>query len=128
MLYDGWCNLCDSAVVFLLRRDREAVFRFAALQSPAAGRLLADCAPAGAPDQTMVVVDGGRCLTRSEAALAIVRRLPPPWPLLFVLRLIPRRLRDAVYDLIARNRARWFGRKSQCMLSLAPYKDRFLEA
>jgi predicted DCC family thiol-disulfide oxidoreductase YuxK len=77
--------------------------------------------------ETLVLSYQGRCQTRSEALLTILGRLPPPWPLLVVLRVVPRGLRDRGYDFVARNRAKWFGRPKVCMTSLAEYRDRFLE-
>ena len=126
VLYDGWCNLCDSSVAFILRRDRHARFRFAALQSPAGTALLGGCATDELLDETMVLVYGGRCRTRSEALLTILRLLPPPWPWLTAFAVVPRRVRDRAYDLVARHRSKWFGRKDVCMTSLADFRDRFL--
>jgi len=126
VFYDGWCNLCDSAVAFLLRRDPRAAFRFAAQQSLAASERLAGYGAGDLRGETLVLFDRGRCLTRSEALLAIVERLPPPWPLLTALRVFPRGLRDRAYDFVARNRSRWFGRPKACMTALAGYSDRFL--
>ena len=126
VLYDGWCNLCDSSVAFILRRDRHARFRFAALQSPAGTGLLGGCAPDERLDGTMVLVYGGRCRTRSEALLTILRLLPSPWPWLTAFAVVPLRVRDRAYDLVARHRSKWFGRTDVCMTSLAEYKDRFI--
>ncbi len=127
VLYDGWCNLCDSSVAFILRRDRHAIFRFAALQSAAAAERLTQCGAGQLTGETLVLFDRGRCYTRSEALLRIVGRLPSPWRMLVVLRVVPRGLRDRAYDFIARNRSKWFGRPKVCMTSLAEYRDRFLE-
>jgi predicted DCC family thiol-disulfide oxidoreductase YuxK len=127
VLYDGWCNLCDSSVAFILRRDRNARFRFAALQSSAGLAARATCAELGRLDGTLIVVERGRCHTRSTALLTILGQLPAPWPVLTVLRLIPRRTRDWAYDIVARNRTRWFGQPRVCMTSLAGYRDRFVE-
>lgn len=127
ILYDGWCNLCDSSVGFLLGRDREARFRFAALQSPAGKALLGGCASAERVDGTLVLIHDGRCATRSEAVLTILSLLPWPWPILGWLRLIPRRLRDDVYRFVARRRTVWFGRTTTCLTSIAAYRERFIE-
>jgi len=127
VLYDGWCNLCDSSVAFILRRDRRARFHFAALQSPAGAALLSGCASDERLDETMVLVYGGRCRTRSEAILAILGLLPAPWPLLTVFAIVPKRARDWGYDLVARNRSKVFGRPQACMTSVGGYRGRFLE-
>ncbi len=127
VLYDGWCNLCDSSVAFILRRDRRAVFRFAALQSAAAAERLARCGAADLTGETLVLFHRGRCRTRSEALLTIVGSLPWPWPWLTVFGVLPRGLRDWAYDFVAGNRSRWFGRPKVCMTSLAGFRDRFLD-
>ena len=127
VLYDGWCNLCDSSVAFILRRDRHARFRFAALQSTAGTALRSACGPAHRTEETMVLVVGGRCRTRSEAMLAILGLLPAPWPLLTVFAIVPRRARDWGYNLVARHRSKVFGRPEACMTSLGGYRDRFLD-
>lgn len=125
ILYDGWCNLCDSSVAFILRRDRHARFRFAALQSPA-GVGLSVGWESTPPEDTIIVVESGRCRTRSEAVLAIVTRLPAPWSWLRAARFVPRAWRDWAYDVVARHRRRWFGRPSICMTRLPGFEDRFL--
>jgi predicted DCC family thiol-disulfide oxidoreductase YuxK len=127
VLYDGWCNLCDSSVAFLLQRDRQARLRFAALQSAAGKALLGRCESNERLDGTLVLVYQGRCRTRSDAVLTILGLLPWPWPLLGWLRLIPRRLRDRIYAIIARHRLAWFGRAGVCQTSLAGYAERFVE-
>ena len=127
VLYDGWCNLCDTSVAFLLRHDRQAVFRFAALQSQAAAGMLAGCASGERLDGTLVLVYRGRCQTRSEAVLTILTLLPRPWPVLGWLRLVPRSVRDRAYEFIAGRRRRWFGGPRACMTSIAAYRGRFVE-
>jgi predicted DCC family thiol-disulfide oxidoreductase YuxK len=126
VLYDGWCNLCDSSVALLLRLDRRARLRFAALQSTA-GEALRHRYPADDRlEETLVLVYQGRCRGRSDAVLTILGLLPPPWRWLTVLTIVPRRVRDRAYELIARHRTKWFGRKQVCMTSLPAERDRFL--
>jgi predicted DCC family thiol-disulfide oxidoreductase YuxK len=128
VLFDGECNLCSGAVQFVLRRDRRARFRFASLQS-AAGRaaLAAAGAPAPLPD-SMVLIEEGQIHLKSTAALRIARGLRFPWPALAVLLLVPRRVRDVVYDQVARRRYRWFGRRQECLVPTAALRARFLDA
>ena len=127
LLFDGVCNLCNGAVAFVIRRDRRARFRFAPLQSPAADALLASHGVArdGLPD-SFVLVEDGRVHLRSTAALRVARGLRFPWPLLAAFLLVPRCLRDPAYDLVARNRYRWFGRRDECMVPTAELQARFL--
>jgi predicted DCC family thiol-disulfide oxidoreductase YuxK len=75
---------------------------------------------------TLVLVEETHCLVRSDAILAIVQRLGPPWSWLKVLRLLPRRFRDSCYALLAHHRYRWFGRKEQCLVPTEDIRSRFL--
>jgi predicted DCC family thiol-disulfide oxidoreductase YuxK len=126
ILFDGVCNLCNRSVQFIIARDPAARFRFAPLQSAAAARLLSD-ASAGAPMlDSMVLVEDGRAFTRSTAALRIARRLRAPWPLAYAFILVPRPLRDRLYDVVARNRYRWFGKRETCMVPAPGIQARFL--
>lgn len=118
VLYDDACGLCQASVRFIARRAPQGRFRFAPLQPPVTEAMLrASGAMAGAARQgadaaagdrprTLVLVEGGRLYTRSTAALRIARRLRFPWNALAIGLLVPRRLRDAVYDLVARHRRR----------------------
>jgi predicted DCC family thiol-disulfide oxidoreductase YuxK len=128
VLFDGVCNLCNAGVVFIVRRDPRGQFRFAALQSETAARLVAEAGldPEGLPD-SMIVLEGGRALLRSAAALRIARGLRWPWPLFTVLWLVPRPLRDWAYKVVARHRYRWFGRREACMMPTAELEGRFVE-
>jgi len=128
VLFDGACNLCNASVQFVLRRDPRARFRFAALQSAAATDLLAAVGWQGARPDSVALVADGRVLWKSAAALAIARRLRWPWPLLSVFALVPRPLRDVVYDFVARRRLRWFGRQETCMVPTKELRTRFLDA
>jgi predicted DCC family thiol-disulfide oxidoreductase YuxK len=115
VLFDGGCGLCARSVRFVARHDRGR-FRFAPLDGPTARRLL-DGTAAGPPhDQSVVLVEGGTVFTRSSAVLRIAATLSWPWRWLAWLRLVPRPVRDAVYDAIARRRVRWFGPASACGL------------
>jgi predicted DCC family thiol-disulfide oxidoreductase YuxK len=126
LIYDGECNLCASIVGFVLPRDRRGRLRLAARQSGAGERLLLAAGCPGAAASTVVLVESGRCHVRSEAGLRLVGYLRFPWPLLAALRVLPRAPRDVVYDWVARNRERWFGRRAVCMVSVEGYADRFL--
>ena len=123
--FDGYCGLCDRFVQFVLRRDRKARYRFAPLQgSTAQARVPATLDPR--TSQTVILEEGGRFRVRSDAALAILSGLGGGWRLTALLRGIPRPVRDAVYDLVARNRNRWFGRRAECRVPQPDERDRFL--
>jgi predicted DCC family thiol-disulfide oxidoreductase YuxK len=127
VLFDGVCNFCDGTVNFIIARDRHAYFRFAALQSPVAHRLLERCAPPPAIAESLVLVEREKCYTRSTAALRIARRLRCPWFLLYGLIVVPRPVRDTFYDWFARNRYRWFGKRDECLVPDTDTRGRFLE-
>jgi predicted DCC family thiol-disulfide oxidoreductase YuxK len=126
VLFDGVCNLCNGFVRFVIRRDPGGHFTFGSLQSGSARQVLSlHDVPQPLPD-SLVLLEAGQVFTRSTAALRIARRLTFPWPLVAALLAIPRPLRDWVYDRVARNRYRWFGRRDQCMLPTPEQRRRFL--
>lgn len=116
VLFDGACGLCSRAVRFIMDRDPDGRFRFAANEAPAGRRLLEELGLRGVETETVVLVDRGRAFTRSAAALRIARAMKWPWPMLFALVVVPRPVRDLVYTWVARNRHRWFGRGEACSL------------
>ncbi len=127
ILFDGVCNLCNGVVQFVIRRDPRARFRFASLQSAAARDLLTRHGVADDLPDSVVLVANGRVRTKSAAALGVAGGLGLPWSLLGVFWLVPAFLRDAVYDWIARNRYRWFGRREECMVPTPALRERFLD-
>lgn len=131
ILFDGVCNLCNASVQWIIRRDTREVFRFAALQSEAGKRRLAQAradARLAESLSSMVVIDGGRVLTKSDAAIAIATRLGAPWRWAKIGKLMPRFLRDWLYSIVARNRYRLFGRQEACMMPTPALRTRFLDA
>ncbi len=124
-MFDGVCNLCNGAVDFVIQRDRKRVFRFAALQSEVGSTLLKQYPQPADLDSIVLVLDQ-RAYVRSGAAIRIARSLGSGWPLLSVFLAVPAPIRDSVYDWIARNRYRWFGRKDTCRLPSAEEKALFL--
>jgi predicted DCC family thiol-disulfide oxidoreductase YuxK len=127
VLFDGVCALCDGTVQFVIDRDSEGQFRFATLQSETGQRLLREHNVATAQTDSIVVVDAGRAFVMSDAALRIAGRLPWPWSWARGFRVVPRPLRDAVYRIVARNRYRWFGRRSECRIPTPDLRSRFLD-
>jgi predicted DCC family thiol-disulfide oxidoreductase YuxK len=134
VLYDGVCGLCNRFVNFVLPRDRRGRFHFAPLQGPFAAEVLRRhglTPPAGDPESIVLVESCGtpseRLSNRSTAALRIVARLPGPWSWLGVLRLVPRPLRDWVYDRVANSRYRIFGKLDACPVPSRETRARFLE-
>ncbi len=116
VLFDGVCGMCNHFVVACLRRDRRGVLRFASNASPLGRRMLEKLKALEDAEHTIMVVDDERLLRRSDAILYIAQRLGFPYSLMAVFYLIPRRLRDAVYKLIARHRYRFFKKIEECQL------------
>jgi predicted DCC family thiol-disulfide oxidoreductase YuxK len=133
LLYDGVCGLCSRLVQFTLRRDRNAIFRFASLQSALAARILTrHGASPGDLDTVYVVVDHDLpteyLLSRSQAVLFVLKQLGGPWPLTAsLLQFLPRFLRDPAYNIVARHRYRIFGRSELCALPSDQDRARFLD-
>ena len=128
ILFDGVCNLCTHSVQFVLRRDTGERYTFASLQSDVGQRLLDEVGPSLHGVDSIVLIEDGEAYVRSTAALRIARGLTGGWPLLYGFMILPRPLRDWVYELVARNRYRWFGKTDECMVPLPALKARFLDA
>jgi predicted DCC family thiol-disulfide oxidoreductase YuxK len=126
VLFDGVCNLCHGVVQFVIRHDPNARFRFASQQSEA-GRALLESHQL--PEMTSVVlILNGRALLKSDAVLELARLLPAPWTWAVAFKFVPMRLRDFVYDLVARSRYSIFGKKDACWLPTPDLRGRFLDA
>ncbi|MCB0654995.1 MAG: DUF393 domain-containing protein [Saprospiraceae bacterium] len=126
LLYDGICVLCNRSILWVLRHDPEAHIRVAALDSNFARQLL-DQTHGKQPAQDSVLFwKEGKWYDRSNAVLEILGVLPRPWRWLRIFRIIPRTVRDALYDWIARNRYRWFGTYKTCPMPSQAIKDRFI--
>lgn len=127
VLFDGVCNLCNKSVSFIIDRDRVRRFRFASLQSDIATRLMQDAKVNPEILDSIVLISGGEISIKSTAVLKIARRLSSFWPLFYVFIVIPTPIRDYLYDIIARNRYRWFGRRSECRIPDENEKELFLD-
>jgi predicted DCC family thiol-disulfide oxidoreductase YuxK len=132
LFYDGVCGLCDRTVQFVLRHDRDGRFRFAALQSARAHRILARHGrdPSRLDTMYLLVNPGGpteRLLDRSDGIVRVLEQLGGVWRLSAAARVVPRFVRDRAYDLVARNRYRWFGRYDRCVLPPPNMRARFLD-
>ena len=127
LLFDGECNLCNSTVKFIIRRDKKKVFLFAPLQSVSGQEALRNFSPDIQQNKGSVLLFyKDHVYSRSGAALLTLKLLGFPWALLYAFVIIPPFLRNAVYDLVARNRTRWFGKSNECMIPDESVKDRFL--
>jgi len=126
ILFDGVCNLCSGFVVFTIKRDPHAKFKFASLQSNEGGNLQKEFGIDTENIKTIVLVENDNYYIKSDAVLRIFKHLDGMWFILYYLIFIPRPIRNFVYDLVANNRYRWFGRKDVCMLPTPELKKRFL--
>ena len=126
VLFDGVCNLCNGSVQFIVRHDPAGRFRFASLQSEAGRALLRRHGLDPADLFSVILVEGGRAYSRSDAALRVAGGLSGGWRAVGALRVVPRPLRDLVYGWVARNRYRWFGRQDACMIPTPELRTRFL--
>lgn len=127
LLFDGVCNLCNRSVQFVIAHDPKARFRFAALQSAAGQRLLHEHGLPPDDMDTIVLIDGARSYTRSAAALRVVRHLSGAWPLLQILVIVPRPLRDWAYGQIVAHRYQRYGKRDTCVVPTRELQGRFLE-
>lgn len=128
ILFDGVCNLCNSSVQFVIKRDTDDVFRFAALQSETGQKLLSERAIATSKTDSIILIEPGIAYyTKSDAALQIGRELKGYRTISVVLNLIPSVLRNIVYDFVARNRYQWYGKRDECALPTPALKAKFLE-
>lgn len=126
VLFDGVCNLCSKSVQFIIEHDSKRYFQFASLQSKAGKRLIEQYKIPANID-SVVVIESGEYYIQSEAALKICSKLDAGWRLLTIFSIVPKRLRDYFYRIIASHRYRWFGKKTRCMLPSPELKSRFLE-
>jgi predicted DCC family thiol-disulfide oxidoreductase YuxK len=126
IIFDGECNLCDKFVNFTIDNDSKFRFRFTSSQSEA-GRVLLQEFNFSAPPETIVLIEEDRYYTHSTAVLKVLSRLDGLWPLLSGLKIIPRSIRDAGYNWIARNRYQWLGKSPACRMMTADLQQRFLQ-
>ncbi|HEX6180594.1 MAG TPA: thiol-disulfide oxidoreductase DCC family protein [Chitinophagaceae bacterium] len=125
IFFDGVCNLCNRSVQFVLKRDKEGIFRYASLQSASGQQILNEYSLPQDHFNSFILFDNGKIYTRSDAALRVSSQLKG-WKWTRVFRIVPRFVRDAVYNLFARNRYKWFGKREECMLPKPEWKERFL--
>jgi predicted DCC family thiol-disulfide oxidoreductase YuxK len=126
--FDGQCVLCSRFIAFCLKRDPEGRLKFASAQSDLGKRvLLALDLPDDTLDRTILLLEGDMIYTRSTAALRALRYLEGPAHWLYPLILVPKILRDPIYDIVARNRIRWFGRLDACLVPSLQTRDRFID-
>lgn len=127
VLFDGVCNLCNGAVNMLIDRDKKNVFRFASLQSTYGQQVVAKHHLQGEYLNTILLVEGDKVYERSTAVLRVFKHLGGLYRLLYFFIVVPVFIRNAVYNFVARNRYRWFGKQDACRIPTPELKAKFLE-
>lgn len=127
LLFDGVCNLCNQSVQWVLKHDQKAQFRFVSLQSETSQRLLKQYNLNSNTLDSVVLIHHNKAYIRSDVPLETARLLGGFWQLTYIFKLVPSFLRDRVYQFIAANRYRWFGKEESCWLPAPKWKNRFLE-
>tara|TARA_R110002167_G_scaffold31099_9_gene102526 strand:- start:2390 stop:2797 length:408 start_codon:yes stop_codon:yes gene_type:complete len=128
ILFDGVCNLCNNAIQFVIKHDKDNIFRYAALQSMAGQKLVQERGIDTKLVDSIILIEPGKAYyLKSDAAIGIGRHLKGYRTISRVLNLIPSTLRNIVYDFVAKNRYRWYGKKNQCMIPTPELKAKFLD-
>ena len=127
ILFDGVCNLCNNAITFVIKRDSKDVFRYAPLQSKIGETLTAKHSIDTSKVDSILLIDGDTAYTKSTAALRIAKHLGRAYPLMAAFYIFPAFFRNWVYDYIAKNRYKWFGKKDACMIPTPELKSKFLD-
>ena len=126
ILFDGMCHLCNGTVQFIIRHDRDKKFSFTPFQSRSGQEMLKLHGYSTADNSSVVYIKNGAWIVKSNAVLLILRDLGCCWNLFYPLIIIPAVVRDFMYDLIAKNRYRLFGKRDSCMVPTSDIMDRFL--
>lgn len=117
ILFDGICNFCNDSVRFIMKRDKNDLFRFASIQSELGKKMTQERGIDTQKIDSIILIDiGNAYYLKSTAALQIAKKISGIWPLMAVFLYIPESIRDGLYDFIARNRYTWFGKKEECPL------------
>jgi len=126
VFFDGVCNFCNYWVNFAIKRDKKKKLRFSPIQGETAATLLATYQLSPTALSTVILIDNGKVYTQSSAALRISKYLAGGWKLVYGLMILPKFIRDFFYNIIARNRYRWYGKKETCMIPTPEVRERFL--
>ncbi|MGE5108637.1 MAG: thiol-disulfide oxidoreductase DCC family protein [Sphingobacteriales bacterium] len=127
ILFDGVCNLCSSSVQFVLKRDKKNQFLFGSLQGNYGQQILKENNLSSDIFNSFILLEEGKIYTRSTGALRMLKHLGGGWSLLYSFIIVPKFIRDAVYNFISRKRYKWFGKKEECWLPKPEWKKKFLD-
>lgn len=126
VLFDGVCNLCNGSVLFIIKRDPRSKLKFASLQSEYGAEQMKRFNLPPSALNSVLLIKNGQLFQKSNAALEITRMLDGMWPGMYAFKIVPLFIRDFIYDWIAKNRYRWFGKKEECMIPTPEMKARFI--
>lgn len=127
VLFDGVCNLCNRSVQFIIKRDKKQQFLFASLQGKTGQQLLQQFDLPANDLNSFILIEGDKVYKRSTGALRMLKALGGGWQLLYAFIIVPPFIRDAVYNWIARNRYKWYGKREECMIPTPELRQRFLD-
>jgi len=127
VLFDGVCNLCNRSVQFIIKRDKKKKILFASLQGKMGQEVLKKFNLPADDFNSFILVQGDHIYTRSTAVLRMLKKLGRGWNFLYVFIIVPKFIRNAVYNWIARNRYKWYGKRDECMIPTPELRERFLD-
>ena len=127
IFFDGVCNLCNSSVQFVIKRDRKSKFMFASLQSKKGQEILNRFGLPANDFNSFILLEGDKVYTKSTALLKVLKELRGGWKLLYAFIILPAFIRDPFYNLVAKNRYKWYGKREECMIPTPALKSRFLD-
>jgi predicted DCC family thiol-disulfide oxidoreductase YuxK len=126
ILFDGMCNFCNTSVNKIIKYDKKNVFKFAAIQSDAGKKLLIELSIDILKIDSILLIENNTLFTKSTAVLKIAKQLSGLYKLSYAFIIIPLFIRDTIYDFIAKNRYKWFGKKESCMIPTKEVSGKFL--
>lgn len=126
VFFDGVCNLCNSTIQLIIKYDKKSIFKFSSLQSNTAKQILNDYELDLNKMPSIVLVQNSKIYTKSTAVLTIFKQLNKFWPLYYLFILIPKFFRDWIYNIIAKNRYKWYGKQKSCWVPSPELNNKFL--
>lgn len=126
LLFDGVCNYCNYWVNFAIKRDKKKILRFTPLQGETAKKILSQYSITVTDLSSVIVVENNKAYTQSSAAIRMFRHLGGGWKLFYGMIIFPKFIRDFFYNIIARNRYKWYGKRETCMIPGPNISERFL--
>lgn len=126
VIFDGICNFCNSSIHFIIKHDHKNYFKFATLQSEKAKDLVSNFNIDLSKNNSILLIEKNKIYYKSTAALRIAKKLNNVYSLLYIFIIVPVFIRNAIYDYVAKNRYKWFGKKEACMLPSAEIRSKFI--